>query len=130
MKIEAVVLDMDGLMLNTEPVYKAAWQRASLELGYNLDDRSYARLVGRPTGDCEQELLKQFGAAFPLDGFRSRWPQLWRADVSDVGIEGRPGLTEFLDFVDERGLPMAGGPISEGGNNGISLFPTGFQGRF
>ena len=45
MKIEAVVLDMDGLMLNTEPVYKAAWQRASSELGYEMDDRSYARLA-------------------------------------------------------------------------------------
>ena len=130
MNIEAVVLDMDGLMLNTEPVYKAAWQRASSELGYELDDRSYARLVGRPTGDCEQELLKRFGAAFPLDGFRSRWPELWRVGVRDLGIERRPGLTEFLDFVEDHGLPMAVATSSEAEYTEFSLRQAGLEGRF
>jgi HAD superfamily hydrolase (TIGR01509 family) len=127
--VEAVVLDMDGLMLDTEPIYKAAWQRASSELGYELDDRSYARLVGRPTGDCEQELLKQFGEAFPLDGFRSRWPALWRVDVEERGIERRAGLTEFLDFVDERGLPVAVATSSDAEYTAFSLRQAGLDGR-
>ena len=55
-QIEAVILDMDGLMLDTEPVYKSAWQTASAGLGYALDDRFYSKLVGRPMADCEREL--------------------------------------------------------------------------
>ena len=39
--IGGIVLDMDGLMLDTEPLYKVAWQAASAELGYVLDDQSY-----------------------------------------------------------------------------------------
>ena len=58
--ISAVIFDMDGLMLDTEPLYKVAWQQASTELGYELDDTSYLKLVGRPTPDCEEELIKQF----------------------------------------------------------------------
>ena len=53
-------------MLDTEPLYKVAWQQASTELGYELDDTSYLKLVGRPTPDCEEELIKQFGDGFPL----------------------------------------------------------------
>ena len=36
--IRAVVFDMDGLMLDTESIYKVAWQAASADLGYDLDD--------------------------------------------------------------------------------------------
>jgi beta-phosphoglucomutase-like phosphatase (HAD superfamily) len=72
-RIEAVVLDMDGLMLDTEPLYKAAWQEAASVLGYELDDRSYLNLVGRSTHDSERELLRNFGASFPVAEFRSRW---------------------------------------------------------
>jgi beta-phosphoglucomutase-like phosphatase (HAD superfamily)/GNAT superfamily N-acetyltransferase len=130
MRVEAVVLDMDGLMLDTEPLYKAAWQRASSDLGYNLDDRSYARLVGRPTLDCERELLDQFGAGFPLEAFRSRWPELWRAGAKDVGIARRQGLTQFLDFVEQRGLPTAVATSSEAEYTEFSLRQAGLDGRF
>jgi beta-phosphoglucomutase-like phosphatase (HAD superfamily) len=34
MKIAAIVFDMDGLMLDTEPLYKAAWQQAARERVY------------------------------------------------------------------------------------------------
>ena len=30
MPICAVIFDMDGLMLDTEPIYKIAWQRAAI----------------------------------------------------------------------------------------------------
>jgi beta-phosphoglucomutase-like phosphatase (HAD superfamily) len=95
---------MDGLMLDTEPLYKVAWQAASADLGYVLDDPSYAKLVGRPTGDRERELLTTFGAAFPLDRFRVLWPRLWRAEVTANGIQQKPGFLEFLAFSSAHGL--------------------------
>ncbi len=36
--VRGLVLDMDGTMLDTEPLYKRAWQGASAELGYPLSD--------------------------------------------------------------------------------------------
>ena len=51
MSISAVIFDMDGLMLDTEPIYKHAWQRAAANLGYDLDDDFCLTLVGRdPSG--------------------------------------------------------------------------------
>jgi beta-phosphoglucomutase-like phosphatase (HAD superfamily) len=38
--VRAVVFDMDGLLLDTEPFYKAAWQGAAADLGFVLDDAS------------------------------------------------------------------------------------------
>ena len=34
LSIRAVLLDMDGLMLDSEPVYRRAWQSAAAGLGY------------------------------------------------------------------------------------------------
>ncbi len=128
--IGAIVLDMDGLMLDTEPLYKIAWQAASAELGYALDDQSYVKLVGRPTEDCEQELLRQFGLAFPLDRFRALWPMLWQAEVAVNGIQQKPGLIEFLAFADALGLPIGVATSSEAGYTAFSLRHAGLEGRF
>jgi len=128
--VEAVVFDMDGLMLDTEPLYKAAWQRASAELGYELDDPAYVKLIGRPTADCEQELLAQFGERFPLDMFRSRWAGLWRVAAADQGIPTKPGLQELLAFIEERGLPAAVATSSEVDYATFSLRQAGLADRF
>ena len=61
MRVAAVVLDMDGLVLDTEPLYKAVWQEAAL----------------------------------------------WRLRVAHTGIPLKPGLLEFLSFVEGQRLPIA-----------------------
>src|SRR5579862_5357803 len=106
MHIAALVLDMDGLMLDTEPLYKAACQDACAEVGYSLDDTSYLKLVGRSTADCERQLEHQFGAAFPAARFRSRWLALWRVRA-EHGIPTKPGLFELLSFAETQGLALA-----------------------
>src|SRR5687768_1506403 len=128
--IKAIIFDMDGLMLDTEPLYKVAWQAASVELGYVLDDALYASLVGRPTRDCEQEVLRQFGSAFPLDRFRTRWPERWQAEVAAKGIQQKPGLQQFLAFLDKHKLPVAVATSSEAEYAAFSLRHAGLEGRF
>lgn len=128
--IAAIVFDMDGLMLDTEPLYKAAWQTASAELGYELDDPSYTTLVGRPTEDCERVLLRQFGSSFPLDRFRSRWPELWQAGAAAHGIRQKPGLIELLTFLEAQSLPVAVATSSEADYAAFSLRQAGLDGRF
>ncbi len=130
MKVEAVIFDMDGLMLDTEPLYKNAWQRASADLGFELDDASYTKLVGRPTGDCEAALQAQFGAEFPLDRFRARWPELWQVQVAEAGIAVKPGLLELLAFLEQCGLPVAVATSSEAEYAEFSLRSAGLGGRF
>ena len=121
MPIEAVVCDMDGLMLDTEPLYKTAWQQALAELGHELDDASYLRFVGRSTQDCENDLASLLGATFPLETFRGRWPQLWRTCAHEQGIATKPGLTEFLAFVRAERLPMALATSSDADFTELSL---------
>ena len=129
-EIRAVVFDMDGLMLDTEPIYKVAWQAAAAELGYDLDDAFYSQFVGRPNGDCERLLTERFTTAFPLDGFRARWPLLWHSEVEDTGIRQKPGLLELLTFLELQRLPFAIATSSGSEEATFCLRAAGLDGRF
>jgi beta-phosphoglucomutase-like phosphatase (HAD superfamily) len=121
MRPEAIVFDMDGLSLDTEPLYKIAWQQALAELGHELDDAAFIRFVGRSTADCERILAEQLGSEFPLETFRSRWPGLWRACAHQQGIATKAGLTELLGFIRSEGLPIALATASDASYTEFSL---------
>ena len=129
-RLEAVVCDMDGLVLDTEPLYKLAWQQALAELGHSLDDAAYLRFVGRTTADCESDLASLLGEQFPLHVFRRRWPVLWRACAHESGIARKAGLPEFLSFVRDQGLPIALATSSDCTYTAFSLGKAGLEGAF
>lgn len=129
MKLEAVVFDLDGLMLDSEPLYKDAWQWTATDLGYDLDDRSYSKLIGLPEAASEAALVAQFCAAFPLDAFRERWPPIWRARA-EAGIAVKPGLLDLLALLTTRGVPIAVATSSEAEYADFSLQAAGLADRF
>jgi HAD superfamily hydrolase (TIGR01509 family) len=129
-RVQAVVLDMDGLMIDTETIYKRAWQNAAAECGYTLDDDFYRTLIGQPNPACEAAVLDRFGLGFPLAEFRVRWSELWRADVENSGIPTKPGLAELLSFLDEHQLPTAVATSSDREYAAFSLRMAGLEGRF
>jgi HAD superfamily hydrolase (TIGR01509 family) len=130
MTVAAVIFDMDGLMVDTEPLYQAAWQGAASECGYRLDDSFYATLIGRPMEACERLLLDRYGPSFPLARFRSRWPLPWRVEVDRSGIQIKPGLTELLAFLEERQVPMAVATSSDAAYAKLTLTRIALTNRF
>ncbi len=103
----AVIFDMDGLLFDSEPVYRDSWQESARELGHELTDQMYLGLIGRRIALCEAELGERFGAGFSVPRFRELWKARWHQRVTSRGVELKPGASEFLDFVERRGLPRA-----------------------
>lgn len=103
--ITAFVFDMDGLMLDTEPIYRASWQQTAAELGREITDEGYETFLGRRTEDAEAELARQFGPTFPMDRFHDRWPVVWH-EIAARGLTVKPGVHELLAFAEERRLPL------------------------
>jgi HAD superfamily hydrolase (TIGR01509 family) len=106
-RIEAVVFDMDGLMIDTEPIYKKALQQAAGEFGFLLSDDFVFTLIGLPNPACRSAIADHLGDGFPLDAYWKRWPELWRKEAEENGIPKKPGLDELLSCLGGKGTPTA-----------------------
>jgi HAD superfamily hydrolase (TIGR01509 family) len=98
---------MDGLILDTEPVYRMTWQQAASEYGYSMSDEFYSGFIGRRTADCTEILFETYGRDFPLSAFLERGDQLYQEHFKNNGIQTKPGLFELLDFLDSSHIPKA-----------------------
>ena len=67
----AVVLDMDGVVLDSEGVYRSVWRRAATKQGLRFTDELYRSLVGISSSDAEHRLVRRFGPRFCLADFRA-----------------------------------------------------------
>jgi HAD superfamily hydrolase (TIGR01509 family) len=112
--LSAVIFDLDGLCLDTEPTYAHAWKRAAAEFGVELSDAYLHGLFGYQASDVEQALAWKIGAAFEPERFRDLAAGFWRAHVESQGIAAMPGLEELLAALARLGLPHALATNGEG----------------
>lgn len=104
---QAVIFDMDGLMLDTEAPALRAWESAARTLGREFDLELCRRMIGRNFGDCIALIRARHGPDYPVDQLTSTWAADYDAIVAAEGISLKPGLTEILDLLDERGIARA-----------------------
>lgn len=103
----AAIFDMDGLMLDTEPLAARAWTEAACGIGIAFDASVTPRLVGRTFSDCRRLIADHHGVAYPVDTLMDAWHAAYDAIVEREGIVLKPGLLELLDWLERQRIPKA-----------------------
>jgi HAD superfamily hydrolase (TIGR01509 family) len=104
---QAVIFDMDGLMLDTEPLAARAWLEAARHMGISFDDAISPRLIGRNFADCRMLISTHHGESYPTDALMRRWHVAYDAIVAREGIALKPGLLELLSWLESREIRKA-----------------------
>jgi beta-phosphoglucomutase-like phosphatase (HAD superfamily) len=65
--LDAVIFDMDGLLLDTKALYRAAIFAACASQGHEMVDHVHLSLIGTPRELGDEILMAHFGTAFDLD---------------------------------------------------------------
>lgn len=104
----AILFDMDGLMLDTEPLAARAWADAAQATGIRFDPAVNRRLIGRTFADCRAILVEHHGGGdYPVDALMARWHAAYDAIVEREGVALKAGLLELLDWLEARGIARA-----------------------
>jgi beta-phosphoglucomutase-like phosphatase (HAD superfamily) len=69
---QAVIFDMDGLMLDAERIAMITCRRAAEDFGYVIADEVYLQVIGRTMEDTCRIFCGAFGEDFPFYEIRKR----------------------------------------------------------
>jgi HAD superfamily hydrolase (TIGR01509 family) len=105
--VDAVLLDMDGTLLDTEKVYFDSLVAALNACGYTDDVVALCHsMVGLPGPACEAMLRDHYGAAFPLEAVNLAFLD-HRDRMMRLGLPLKSGTLDLLDAIAAAQRPMA-----------------------
>lgn len=103
---EAVVFDMDGLMIDSERVSIACWNQGALELDIALPEGFFLRMVGLGERDCRALLERTLDDGARIDALFARCHDLYEVRTRN-GLPLRPGILELLELLKAHDVPRA-----------------------
>ncbi len=103
---KAIIFDMDGLLLDTEVLYRDAMIGACSELGYEMPAPVHRATIGVPVDRVTEILLGNFGSDFPISGYYERCSALFRDRCSEA-VPVKPGAIELLEELGSKCIPAA-----------------------
>ena len=110
---QAVVFDMDGLLIDSEPTYQLTWKESCAAFGYTLSDEVNRSMLGLNNDDSEAVLFQTFGQDFPIEPFRKTWAARWWQIAREQGIAVKEGALDLIDTLATAAVPMAIATSSE-----------------
>lgn len=102
---EAVLFDMDGLMLDSERAIIGCLAQAAEQAGHDVPYALWLGMVGSSNETCRQLLAEHVGATAAETALLRAYA-LYDV-VVDAGMPHRPGIIELLDWLAARGIPRA-----------------------
>jgi HAD superfamily hydrolase (TIGR01509 family) len=101
-----VILDVDGLMLDTERFLLPLWVEAGKKLGWEVSEETAIRAIGLNGKDIRLLCMNDLGPEFPYEEFRNELNRLYIENMKN-GIAHRPGLVTLLNHFSFLGIPLA-----------------------
>jgi HAD superfamily hydrolase (TIGR01509 family) len=127
--VHGVVFDMDGLLVDTESLFRDAMMEVTARHGRDLPLPVFLRMVGLPREDSRAVAMAHFGEDFDYEP--------WIAEVSEaaharleVGAVVKTGVIELLDDLDAARVPCAVATSSGHAAVELQLGPNGLLRRF
>jgi beta-phosphoglucomutase len=96
--IRTVIFDMDGVIIDTEPLHHHAFFTQFAELGIPVSAAEYATFLGKSTRNVFQLLKQRYGLAPEVEAMVQRKRELFnQAFDHDAGLDLLPGVRALIE---------------------------------
>ena len=105
--MQAVLWDMDGLLVDTEPVWTIAEEELAAELGGTWSDELKARIVGTRLDVAIPTILTHYARSLDQTAWASDWLLRRMVALFAAPPAVLPGVHELLGDLRAEGVPVA-----------------------
>jgi HAD superfamily hydrolase (TIGR01509 family) len=102
--LHAVIFDMDGLLLDTESLYREAIFAACAQQGHVMVDQLHLSLIGTPKDLGDMKLVAHFGDGFDLERYHIICAEHFD-ELCSMAVPLRPGVQNLLALLRRLGIP-------------------------
>lgn len=106
MSVHAVVWDMDGTLLDSEPLHDETMMAVTGRLGYALSAEELEGFLGLGTEECFRRMAARHRFSVDFAGFNAELNRYYAANAA-AKVRPRPGARETVLALAERGVPQA-----------------------
>lgn len=107
LKIKGAVLDMDGLMFDTERLTFEIERELLSRRGVDFTLELYRENIGRRSVEVRKSFLKLCGDDFNYDEYHRRAMESFWAYTASKGVPLKDGLFDLLDFLRDNNIKIA-----------------------
>lgn len=104
--IEAVLLDMDGVLVDSEPFIKAAAIAMFAELGYRVTPADFTPYVGAGENRFIGGVAEHYGVPLDIDTAKARTYNIYEKIITG-NLAALPGVSSILERCTARALAVA-----------------------
>lgn len=101
--IKGLILDMDGLILDTEKLYNIFWKAVCSDFGFHLDEQEALSLRSLSGDNAKKRFFDLFGEKFDYKAVRAHRIKLMDKYIEKNGVDIKPGANEFLSYAKQKG---------------------------
>ena len=106
-KIQGVIFDMDGVLVDTERISFKFWIKSFEKYGYKYSIDTHLSIIGRNNQSIRKILGETFGPEFPLEDICNYKSESMINYLLEEGTPLKSGVFELLDFLRESNYKIA-----------------------
>jgi HAD superfamily hydrolase (TIGR01509 family) len=107
-RFEAVIFDMDGLLLDSESIALATFIEACREYGFEPSNMEpYYRCIGTNWATTREILIDGYGQDFPLDAISEIWGEKYHRETLTKPVPMKEGVLKLLQYLEGKGVKKA-----------------------
>lgn len=105
--LKAIIFDMDGVIIDSEPQHEKAALRVFSRYGLDVDEKYHAKYIGSSTRKMAEETIAQFQLSVSTEQLLEELNHEKKVVLQEEGYQPLPGIVDLIKKLYREGIRLA-----------------------